>query len=592
MSRDAAFLERIKARITLSDVIGTSVRLKKAGREFMGLCPFHNEKTPSFTVNDGKGFYHCFGCGAHGSVIDFLMHKKGLSFGEALEAAAETAGLGAEFQAQRKSREKALPPAFQSYYDIMHAAQVFFQNQLNQPHALGARQYLEKRGLSIAVQQKFGIGLAPPPINALQQHLSEQNFSQHNMEACGLLSKTDHGGYRDKFRGRITFPIFDRRGRVIAFGGRAQGDQKPKYLNSPETPLFQKRENLYNIQNLTHAKPGAMPLLVVEGYMDAIQLDTYGFDRTVAPLGTAMTEAQFELCWRYDTTVHLLFDGDTAGQQAALKTVLRVLPMVGGKKRIHIVRLPDGQDPDSFVRAEGKEGMHALIQKGQPLIEFLWDSLYVVENPQTPEEKAHHWQTLKKTIQDIADGDVRQNYLSLLKQRYDADRYPKNTFSLPRPRARRADVGRFKQQQYAILIYLGIEYPAIIQAHIELFSDIIFPDALAPIHEALLRFLSENKNVEKASLHAYIHACQLGDAIPVFNDAELHLLMPSLLDKECDEGVLAQKVQRHIESLIQSQAGQEKKGMKDFLKSNMTADGWEKYKKQKELLHPDKLDDA
>ena len=309
------FLDEIRTRVPLEGVIGKRVRLTRRGRELLGLCPFHKEKTPSFTVNEDKGFFHCFGCGEHGDVIGFVMRDEGLSFPEAVERLAGDAGLALP---ARDPRAEAREKQRLSLFEVVEAAAKWFEAELAGPRGAQARRYLEGRGVDEATRATFRLGYAPDSRTALRTRLEKDGVTQAMLLEAGLIIAPDDGrAPYDRFRGRLIFPIWDRRGRVVAFGGRALGDGQPKYLNSPETPLFAKGSLLYGQHLAAPAARKAGQVIAVEGYMDAIALHQAGIAQAVAPLGTALTEQQLEGLWRLADDPVLCFDGDEAGKRAA-----------------------------------------------------------------------------------------------------------------------------------------------------------------------------------------------------------------------------------------------------------------------------------
>ncbi|MCY4393603.1 MAG: DNA primase, partial [Rhodospirillaceae bacterium] len=333
------FLDELRGRVPVSDVVGKRVKLAKKGREFTGLCPFHSEKTPSFTVNDDKAFYHCFGCGAHGDVIRFVTETEGLTFPEAVGKLAGMAGLTVP-QATPQERRRA--ERAKSLQDACEAGLHFFRRRLDGPDGAAALAYLRRRGVKPETIDAFRLGWAPDGRSALKKALTGEGYSENMLIEAGLLIKPEDGGESyDRFRGRVIFPIADRRGRVIAFGGRALGDAQPKYLNSPETPLFSKGQLLYGLDKARQAVrdgpdgpdgKGGADVIVTEGYTDVIALHQAGFGGAVAPLGTALTESQIEELWRLTPEPVLCFDGDEAGRRAAGRALDRLLPrLVPGK---------------------------------------------------------------------------------------------------------------------------------------------------------------------------------------------------------------------------------------------------------------------
>jgi DNA primase len=402
-----AWLDELRARTLLSAVIAPSVKLIRAGREWKACCPFHNEKTPSFTVNDDKGFYHCFGCGAHGDAIRFLTDHRGLPFMDAVKELAAKAGMDVPAP-DPKAKERAERAA--SLTDVMAACQRWFAEQLQGINGASAREYLAKRGIDSGQVARFGIGLAPDSRNALKRALA--SLGEDKLIETGMLIQPEEGGKEsyDRFRGRLMIPIRDQRGRVIAFGGRILGEGEPKYLNSPDTPLFDKGRTLYNIDRAGPASRQAKRLIVVEGYMDVIGLDRAGIAEVVAPNGTAVTEAQLERMWRLDPAPILCFDGDGAGKKAAIRAALRALPHLGPERTLRFVELPAGQDPDDIVKSGGREAVEALLAEPEPLDQRLWRHERDFAPLTTPEARAGLRQRLIEHAQAIGDPELRRLY--------------------------------------------------------------------------------------------------------------------------------------------------------------------------------------
>ncbi len=458
MSLSAQFLDELRARTLLSAIIAPSVKLLKAGREWKACCPFHNEKTPSFTVNDDKGFYHCFGCGAHGDAIRFLTDARGLPFMDAVKELAGKAGLDVP-AADPQQRERSERSA--SLTDVMGAVQAWFAEQLQGIDGAEARDYLKRRAIDASTVTRFGLGLAPQGrsrLKAALAHLGEEQLVETGM----LIRPEDGDGVTyDRFRGRLMIPIRDQRGRVIAFGGRILGDGEPKYLNSPETMLFDKGRTLYNIDRAGPASRQAKRLIVVEGYMDVIALDRVGIAEVVAPNGTALTEAQLERLWRLDPAPILCFDGDAAGQKAAVRAATRALPHLGPERTLRFVALPAGQDPDDIVKAAavagvdgaaqqkaGKEAIETLLAAAEPLVEHLWSHERDLAELTTPEARAGLKQRLVDHAAAIGDRSLGQLYRDEWLQRFDALVRPprgsggSGTFT-PRPKWKKNREGRF-----------------------------------------------------------------------------------------------------------------------------------------------------
>ena len=421
------FLDDLRARLPVSEVVGKHVKLKRAGREWKGLSPFQQEKTPSFTVNDQKGFYHDFSSGKHGNIFDFVMETEGVSFPEAVERCAAIAGMplpaAAPDAARHEQRRKTL-------YDVMELAAKFFADTLAARSGAKARGYLGDRAISPAAQLQFRLGYSPADRFALKEHLGALGVPTADMVETGLLvAGEDIPVPYDRFRNRVMFPITDIRGRVIAFGGRAlEKDAPAKYLNSPETPLFHKGDNLYNLAPARQAAYHGATLIVVEGYIDVIAMVTTGFGGAVAPLGTALTEHQLALVWKMTDEPILCFDGDRAGQQAAWRAADLALPLLKPGKSLRFALLPEGQDPDDLARAGGRGAIEEVISAARPLADVIWSREIESGSFATPERRA----ALEARIGDIAnsihDEVVRRYYRQDLVERL------QRTFATETPR--------------------------------------------------------------------------------------------------------------------------------------------------------------
>jgi DNA primase len=410
------FLEELRARLPVSEVVGRRVKLKRAGREFKGLSPFQQEKTPSFTVNDQKQFYHDFSTGKHGNIFDFVMETEGVSFPEAVERLAAMAGLplpaATPDAARHEQRRKTL-------HDVMELAAKFFADTLASRNGAKARGYLADRAITPATQLQFRLGYAPPDRFALKEHLGAQGISTDDMVEAGLLVGGDDIPVPyDRFRDRVMFPITDGRGRVIAFGGRAlEKDVPAKYLNSPETPLFHKGDNLYNLATARQAAHNGSPLIVVEGYVDVIAMVTTGFAGAVAPLGTALTENQLALLWRMADEPILCFDGDRAGQKAAYRAADLAMPNLAPGKSLRFALLPEGQDPDDLARAGGRMAIEEVISAARPLADMIWSREIEGGTFATPERRAALEARINELSNGIRDEVVRRYYRQDLAER-------------------------------------------------------------------------------------------------------------------------------------------------------------------------------
>ncbi len=408
------FLDEIRAKVSLSDVIGAKVKLVRKGREYTGLCPFHNEKTPSFTVNEAKGFYHCFGCGAHGDVIKFEMEANGLPFMDAVTKLANKAGL----QVPKFSHEDAEESKQRSsWYEIMELAVGFFEKNLRLPVGAEALAYLTGRGFEESIIKKFRLGYAPDN-NGLTAYLASKNVSESDMIELGLavLSEKNSKTY-DFFRNRVIIPIMDKRSRIIGFGGRVMGNEQPKYLNSPETPIFNKRKVLYNLNFARDKAYENKKIVICEGYMDVIAQAKYGFEYAVAPLGTALTEDQIQEAWKICPEPTLCFDGDGAGIRAAVRSVDRVLPILKAGYSLKYVFLPDKMDPDEFLKAKGAEEYAKMLDNTMPLAELLWRKNMQLQSTDTPEQKAKFEKNIYDEVAKITDEKVRGYYLQDMRNR-------------------------------------------------------------------------------------------------------------------------------------------------------------------------------
>ena len=421
MSDLAPFLQTLRDRLTITEVIRPHVKLARKGREYTGLCPFHKEKSPSFTVNDEKGFYHCFGCGAHGDIFDFVMQKQNMPFMEAVELLANLLGLEVPKRQLESSSSPAQPKPDVSLYEVMEAACRWYQHQLTLAQGAPARAYFEQRGLRAETISHFRLGYAPE--RGLQEALQKQGFSENLMMQAGLVGRAEErNATYDRFRCRLMFPIWDGKGRVIAFGGRILKEGEPKYLNSPDTPTFIKGKTLYAYHLALPAarqkESSADSLIVVEGYMDVIAMHQSGFKTAVAPLGTALTHEQMSLLWRGTEDPILCFDGDTAGARAAHRAAEKALGVLKVGQTLRFCFLPSGEDPDSLLRAGHKDEFHSLLRKPQPLVDVLWSIFMQGRLFSTPEQKAMARRDLGQLMKEITDPDVRHFYREELNNRF------------------------------------------------------------------------------------------------------------------------------------------------------------------------------
>ena len=501
-----SFLEEIKARVRPSDVVGRHVKLKRQGREFAGLSPFTNEKTPSFFVNDEKGFYHCFSSGKHGDAISFLMEVEGLSFPEAVEKLAEMAGMEmpkADPDAERRAARN------KKTISWMEQAQIFFEKSLYRELGSEARDYLKSRGLTKTAAEYFGIGFAPNHFSVLKDEMIQQGASAKMLIEAGLIIEPEDQGREpwDRFRNRIMFPIHDSRGRLVAFGGRAmQKDAKAKYLNSPETPIFQKGQLLYNYHRarkaISNPKNNARGMIVAEGYMDVIALSRAGFEHAVAPMGTALTADQLALLWRAGPEPILCFDGDKAGQRAAFRSIERALPHIRPGQSLRFAMLPNGQDPDDLIKAKGKTAMQDVLNSALPLVDMLWQREVSAEPLTTPEAKAGLKSRIFAALNEISHDDVRAQYQTALLDRFDQE------FGRQRPRKNNSWGHNFKTTNKASpAMKAAMKIDAINAARERklIGAILLWPELLPRVDESLfeLQFSTSNCSRMQQSLLSY-----------------------------------------------------------------------------------------
>lgn len=525
------FMDELKTRVRPSDVIGRHVKLKRQGREFAGLSPFTNEKTPSFFVNDDKGFYHCFSSGKHGDVISFLMEVEGLSFPEAVEKLASEAGMDmpkSDPDAERRAARNKVA------VNWMDAAQTFFMKCLRREVGKEAREYLKGRGLTGDDANRFGIGFAPESFSALRDELVQQGAKLDVLIEAGLLIEPDDKSRQpwDRFRNRIMFPIHDPRGRLVAFGGRAmEKDAKAKYLNSPETGIFHKGRILYRFPEarkaLANPQNGSRGMIVAEGYMDVIALAKYGFDHAVAPLGTALTEDQLDLLWRAGSEPVLCFDGDKAGLRAAFRSVERALPLLKPGQSLRFALLPDGQDPDDLLRDKGRLAMEKILEAAVPLVDMLWQREVEAGPLSTPEDKAGLKDRIYSALREIKHDSVRDLYKTTLISRFNdqfgyqrrkggyqsGNRRPGKKY-IPADQKMAMNAGAILSGRERRIIGAILEWPELL-AHVDdsLFAFAFNDPALSSLLTAILSYWRNTNTVEKSELYSHIEREGLGNTL-------------------------------------------------------------------------------
>ncbi len=416
------FIDDILARTDIVEVIDARVPLKKAGSNYKACCPFHNEKTPSFSVSETKQFYHCFGCGESGSALRFLMEYEHLSFPEAVEELARNLGLEVPHEkvtGTDSSGHGAKIKQADSLYQLMQQTEQFYRKQLRENAAAPkAVAYLKQRGLSGEIAKEYGMGYAPAGYDTVLNAMAAGSKTdiQKKLVELGMLIQKDSGGTYDRFRDRVMFPIRDQRGRCIAFGGRVMGDDSPKYLNSPETPLFHKGRELYGLYEMRKALRKIDKVLVVEGYMDVVALAQFDVRYAVATLGTATTADHLQRLFRLSHDIYFCFDGDRAGREAAWRALNNALPVIREGLQIRFMFLPQGEDPDSYIRANGKTGFEAELAKAKTFSEYLFENLCANINMHSIDGRAQLVETARPLVSQLLPGVYRQMVLNQLAQ--------------------------------------------------------------------------------------------------------------------------------------------------------------------------------
>ncbi|HVH76361.1 MAG TPA: DNA primase [Stellaceae bacterium] len=520
MAFPPGFLDELRSRLSLAALVGRRVRLVRRGREYAGLCPFHNEKTPSFYVVEDKAFFHCFGCGAHGDAIGFVMRADNLDFLEAVEKLAAEAGLAVPKstpeERERAQRQKTLQEA-------LEAAAAFYEGRLWGSAGAAARDYLKGRGLDEATIRHFRLGWASADRHALKRALSAE-FPLPLLVEAGLLRQPEEGEAYDWFRERVMFPILDRGGRVIAFGGRVIGAGEPKYLNSPETPIFEKGRVLYGWAQARAALRlgGGESLVVTEGYMDVIALYRAGFKAAVAPLGTALTEAHLAELWRLAPEPVLCFDGDAAGERAAVRALRRALPLLRPGQSLLFASLPAGEDPDSLIRGQGRAAFEEVLRTAQPLSRKLWELAVAARPLDTPERRADLERRLEDEIRLIADRAVQAEYRRFVRERlYEASRASRPPFRPARePRRRHVSNGPPRppsvpgKTQREVLLGTLVEHPFLI---LDLCEEIAALDFVEPelsrLRDGILAIPDLENSIDAGDLRSRLMEVGLGNMV-------------------------------------------------------------------------------
>jgi DNA primase len=536
------FIEDLRQRVPLSDIIGKRVKLVRKGRRHSGLCPFHSEKTPSFSVVDDQGFYHCFGCGAHGDAISFLRETDGLDFMEAVERLAGMAGLAVPHSApedpdKQRQRKAAL--------DILEETTRFFQAALTRDDGAQAARYLQGRGLGEAALSTYRLGYAPR--TGLRTALSARGFSDDDMLAAGVVRRSDlDGALYDYFRDRVIFPIEDRQGRVIAFGARALGDAQPKYLNSGEGPTFSKKQVLYGWVQAREGMRRKLPLVVAEGYMDVIAIQQSGVATAVAPLGTALTEEQIGHLWKLNDDPILCFDGDAAGQRAQMRALERLLPLLEPGRSARLAMLPEGKDPDDVLRSDGADGLLKVLAMARSLVDSLWTGLSAQHDLRQPEQRAEFWQQIRGMVRQIGHNQVRGAFADDIEARIaamrTASRGDARSFgAMQRPRVRRPAAGAI--HRHRAICALIVSHPELVSEQFEQLLSIDSGDpALERLKKAAIDAVIRDPDLDAAALRHHLNGLNFVDELSVLEGEELKARMPfdpvALSSEEAGDQVL------------------------------------------------------
>ena len=520
------FIEKLLARVDIVDVIGQAVTLKKAGRDFQGLCPFHNEKTPSFTVSPEKQFYHCFGCGVHGSSIGFLMNHGGLSFSDAVQDLASRSGLEIEYEGGIEAPRQDFAPL----YAVLTDAQRLYARQLREhPARARAVDYLKRRGLTGEIAKRFGIGYAPNGWDTVLTALGTSPERQALLQQAGLVIEREGGGYYDRFRDRIIFPINDRRGRCIAFGGRIIDTGEPKYLNSPESAVFHKRRELYGLDLVIKHAAKATRIIIVEGYMDVVALAQHGITNAVATLGTATTQEHLEQLFRVVSDLVFCFDGDAAGKRASWRALETALPVIQDGRRVSFLFLPEQHDPDSLVRTEGPAPFQDP-SRYVDLSELLFERLATQTDLHSLEGRARLVALAKPLVQQVPAGTFRQllaaRVAELAQTRVDLERQPSRSAPVAPRRALPQNRGRNVRPNVDKAIALLVHDPSLVRAAEDFPALDVTADPKLAVLVALLELLRVNPALTSGALLE-----QLRDT-PLMATVEEILTVPLTLPRE------------------------------------------------------------
>jgi DNA primase len=597
MAFPPGFLDELRSRISLSGLIGRSVKLVRRGREYAGLCPFHHEKTPSFYVVEDKSFFHCFGCGAHGDAVGFVMRSDNLDFIEAIEKLASEAGLAVP-RATPQERERAQQQ--KTLLGALEAAAAFYEARLASSAGALARNYLEDRGLDAETIRRFRLGWAPDDRQALRHSLSG-DFPESLLIEAGLLRRpSSPAGDEpiDYFRSRLMFPIGDRTGRVIAFGGRVTPGSRPgtegqpKYLNSPESALFEKGRVLYGwaaaraglSRGASSAEPG---VIVAEGYMDVIALHRAGLPTAVAPLGTALTDFQLHDLWRLGAEPVLCFDGDAAGQRAAARALYRALPLLGAGRSLRFAGLPAGEDPDSLIRGEGRIAFEAILSAARPLSDMLWEIELAAKPRNTPERLADVWRRLMSRVELIPDRKVQGEYRNLFYERF----APRAKISRSRERIRQGSSavhegppplprppGRLQRE---LLFRILLHFPGLIDEVAEEFASLDLPEAdFDRLRHEILGLVASRPGLDAGTLQQHLE--KGGCAATV--DALLSPSVDTGFLVRCSDPISARQEWTHVIRMLKGREPSIMAEVGKDLEGELSPEKWERFQAEAQAL--------
>jgi DNA primase len=595
MAFPPGFLDELRSRVSLSGLVGRRVKLVRRGREYAGLCPFHHERTPSFYVVEDKSFFHCFGCGAHGDVIGFVMRADNLDFVEAVEKLAREAGLAVP-RATPEERERAQRQ--KTLLEALEAAAVFYEGRLWSSAGSRARDYLHGRGLDADTIRRFRLGWAPDDRRALRGALIP-DFPEPLLVEAGLLYQSSSAGGEGRvplgyFRERVMFPIGDRAGRVIAFGGRVLGDGQPKYLNSPESPLFEKGRVLYGwsaaragaarVLSSAAAPAGRVlqsSIIVAEGYMDVITLHRAGFPTAVAPLGTALTDVQLQELWRLDPEPILCFDGDEAGSRAAARALYRALPFLRAGQSLRFITLPSGEDPDSLIRARGSTGFAEILDAARPLSDMLWEIELAAKPRNTPERLADVRQRLMGRVELIPDRKVQAEYRNLFYKRFDP-RYavtslrgrPPQAGNAVRDGTDRSHPRSPQRRQRQLLLRILLQFPSLIDHLTEELASLDFPEPeLDRLRQEILRLEALQPGLDARELQQ--HLVRMGLAALV--DALLSPSVDADFLVRCPDPNFARRIWTEVIRMLKRGEPSAVAEASQVLETDVSAEKWEQF---------------